>query len=178
MASKNYSRLFRRFLHELGNNGDEAAIEKFLSARFVEHQPTPPSAPTGRDAVRELFSSMRQGLPDLTIRFDDVFQAGDRVVARTTWTGTHRGELFGIPPTGRKVSFQSIDIVRYEGKLAMEHWGLTDRGSIVMQLGTPVPRNVYVKAETKAKRAGRVGRARPRTSRAASMTPSVGRRSR
>lgn len=170
MPSKNLPRLFKRFLHELGNNGDDSAIDDYVSPRFVEHEPTPPSAPTGRDAVRELFASMRQGLPDLTIRFDDVFQAGDRVVARTTWTGTHRGELFGIPPTGRTVSFQAIDIVRYEGDMAMEHWGITDRAALMMQLGAPTSRNVYVKTDTKAKRAGRTVRVRPRTSKAASMT--------
>ena len=46
---------------------------------------------------------------------DDVIAEGDRVVIRQTWTGTHKGEFMGVPPTGKSVSFGVIDIIRVAG---------------------------------------------------------------
>jgi predicted ester cyclase len=65
----------------------------------------------------------------------DMFAAGDRVATRKTIHGTHEGEFMGIPPTGRAVAVDVIDIVRYEdGKLA-EHWNVVDQLGLMRQLG-------------------------------------------
>ena len=60
-----------------------------------------------------------------------------------TYHGTHKGDLFGIAPTGRKVEFETVDVMRVrDGKIA-EHWGVANLFSLMQQLGalpgTPRP---------------------------------------
>lgn len=67
---------------------------------------------------------------------EDVLPSGDKVVARVRMTGTHEGELMGMPPTGRRVDVQLIDIVRFsDDGLAREHWGVFDAMAMMQQLG-------------------------------------------
>jgi predicted ester cyclase len=65
----------------------------------------------------------------------DQIAEGDKVVTRKVFHGTHRGELMGIPPTGREVQIEVIDIVRVEGGQIVEHWNVVDRRGLLQQLG-------------------------------------------
>ncbi len=60
----------------------------------------------------------------------------DKVVARVTLRGTHRGETeeFG-PPTGRQVEGEGITIQRIEGGKIVEEWNSYDNLSLLQQLG-------------------------------------------
>jgi predicted ester cyclase len=57
------------------------------------------------------------------------------VGSRTTTTGTHQGELMGIPPTGRQIRVPAVDIARLSGGLIAERWGGLDTFSLLQQLG-------------------------------------------
>ena len=53
----------------------------------------------------------------------------------TTYHGTHEGEFFGIAPTGRKIQFETVDVMRVrDGKIA-EHRGVANLFSLMQQLG-------------------------------------------
>jgi predicted ester cyclase len=60
---------------------------------------------------------------------------GDKVVTHKTFHGTHKGEFRGIPPTGKKVAIELIDIFRISGGKLMEHWAVVDWMSVMQQLG-------------------------------------------
>jgi hypothetical protein len=65
---------------------------------------------------------------------------GDRVVTRWTARGTHRGELMGIPPTGKPVTMTGITINRLEGGKVVEDWTVFDQLGLLQQLGAiPAP---------------------------------------
>jgi predicted ester cyclase len=65
---------------------------------------------------------------------------GDKVVTRSTMQGTHQGEFMGIPPTGKQFTATAIDIVRFAGGKAVEHWGNSDDLGMLQQLGViPTP---------------------------------------
>jgi predicted ester cyclase len=73
---------------------------------------------------------------DLRMDLEDVLPSGDKVVARVRCTGTHDGDFMGMPPTGKSVDFQAIDIVRFgDDGLAHEHWGVLDALAMMQQLG-------------------------------------------
>ena len=74
--------------------------------------------------------------PDLTMQVDDIFGAGDKVVVRFTMTGTNSGPLFGLPPTGRKVTMTGIGIYRFapHGRI-VEEWYENDAIGQMRQLG-------------------------------------------
>jgi steroid delta-isomerase-like uncharacterized protein len=93
-----------------------------------------------RSSVLGMFGMFFSALPDVRHEVLDLVGEGDRVVARLMVRGTHRGELMGIPPTGKPVAFGAIDIVRLaQGKIA-EHWANTDMLGLLQQLGAfPAP---------------------------------------
>jgi predicted ester cyclase len=85
-------------------------------------------------------TALRTGFPDLQIAVNDVVSRGDKVWAWATFTGTHKGSFMNIPATGKRVSFEALDVVRLSGGKAIEHWGVTDNMGLLTQLGAiPLP---------------------------------------
>ena len=78
--------------------------------------------------------------PDLHFTINDMVVEGDKVAIRTTWTGTHKGELKGVSPTNKKVTAWEIEIDRIaDGKIA-EVWTRYDTLGVMQQLGlVPAP---------------------------------------
>ena len=77
----------------------------------------------------------RSGMPDLRVVIEDMIADGDKVAVRYTLEGTHKGELFGVPPTGQHVSIKSIAIERVSDGKIREHWRVTDSLDMMQQLG-------------------------------------------
>jgi steroid delta-isomerase-like uncharacterized protein len=117
------------------NEGDIDGFAALLSDDFVEHEETPGLPPT-KEGVREFFRMYRAAFPDLHMDAEDVLASGDKTVARVRATGTHRGELMGIPPTGKRIDVQLIDIMKFDDAGSVrEHWGVVDMMSMMQQLG-------------------------------------------
>jgi predicted ester cyclase len=86
--------------------------------------------------AKEFFEMMMAGLPDLLFDAEYVMSIGDKVVARTRLTGTNSGTLMGMPPTGKRVDMQVIDILRFGDDGLHEHWGVMDVMSMIPDLLT------------------------------------------
>jgi steroid delta-isomerase-like uncharacterized protein len=124
----------RRFYDRI-NSGDLDQVIELLADDFVDHEEMPGFAP-GREGARQLFTMFRAAFPNMHWEAEDVFGAGDKVAARVRVTGTNEGELMGMPASGRSVSVQVIDIIRFgDDGLAHEHWGVFDMMSMMQQLG-------------------------------------------
>jgi steroid delta-isomerase-like uncharacterized protein len=124
-----------RRLYDLINAGDVDGFDQVLAADFIEHEETPGLAPT-REGVMEFFRMYIAAFPDLRFDPEDMLSSGDKVVTRARATGTHEGEFMGMPPTGKRVDAQLIDIVRFgDDGLAHEHWGVFDALAMMQQLG-------------------------------------------
>jgi steroid delta-isomerase-like uncharacterized protein len=135
MATEQNKALMNRIINEVFNRGNIRLVDELFAPGFVEHEELPPGIPPGREAVKQLSASFRSAFPDLKVTIDDTIAAGDKVVVRCTWRGTHKGEFMGVPPTGKKVSFGVIDIVRIAGGKVLEHWGQMDGMGMMKQLG-------------------------------------------
>lgn len=125
---------YRRLVEELFNRGNEAVVDELIAPDAVDHDPVP-GFPEGREGLKAMVRAFRAAFPDGRTVIDELFVADDRVVARYTYTGTHQGELFGIAPTGRRVTAKGIDIVRAKGSTLVEHWGAFDQLALLQQLG-------------------------------------------
>ena len=128
---------FGRF-HDAVNSGDldviEQVIDEVTEPGAVLHVPAPPGV-TGPAALKYVWQVLLRAFPDVHVAVEDVIAEGDKVVARNTVTGTHRGEYRGVAPTGRPVRYDEIFIVRFaDGKIA-EIWGVVDVVSQLRQLG-------------------------------------------
>jgi steroid delta-isomerase-like uncharacterized protein len=130
-----------RRLYELISAGDIDGFGEFLADDFVEHEEALPGMEQTKDGVKQLFHVLRAAFPDLRMEPQDVLVSGDKVVARVSAAGTHRGEFMGMPASGRSVDVQLIDIIRFgDDGLAHEHWGVFDQMKMMQQLGAvPTP---------------------------------------
>ncbi|MBF4588308.1 ester cyclase [Curtobacterium sp. VKM Ac-2887] len=107
-------------------------VDRFLAEDYVNHNVV---VADGREANRAFWAMFFAGLPDVTATMEDIIVAGDRVVGRFVYRGTHQGELMGIPATGATVEMRSIDIWRVEDGLLAEHWDELNLMEVFQQVG-------------------------------------------
>jgi steroid delta-isomerase-like uncharacterized protein len=127
----NHRELAEAYLAML-NRHDPDAVDRFVAVGYVNHNQF---VEDGREANRAFWAAFFTAFPDLTATIDDLVIADDRVAGRFTYRGTHRGPLFGIPPTGRPVEMHSIDIWRIAGGEFAEHWDELNMLEVFQQLG-------------------------------------------
>lgn len=125
-----------RRLYEGVSNGDVEAVTALFTDDMVDHEEVPGlENATGRERVVAVVGMFRTAFPDLTMAIDDMIAEGDKVFVRGHFGGTHEGDFMGVPATGKHVTVPLGDFFRFEdGKLA-EHWGVTDTGVLMQQLG-------------------------------------------
>ncbi len=130
--------IVRRLYEEVFNQGNLGTVDELLAPDARSHAGPAP----GPEGLKRHASMLRAAFPDLHQGIEDVIAEGDKVVVRTTCTGTHVGELMGIPPTGRQFTQGQIHILRLEGCRIVEHWAQVDNAGMMRQLGimpTPEP---------------------------------------
>jgi steroid delta-isomerase-like uncharacterized protein len=135
MSTEQNKALVRRLMEEVINQGNTSLVDELFAPDFVEHEELPPGIPSGIEAVKTLFTMFHSAFPDFQVTVDDLIAEGDKVVVRSTWSGTHKGEFMGIPPSGQSVSFGVYDIIRMAGGKVVEHWGQMDNMGLMQQLG-------------------------------------------
>ncbi len=113
------------------NAHDTSVFSQLFTQSYIQHSGRSPS---GLAAQIENFSRILGSMPDVQLRVEDRIIAGDKVVARTTYSATHTRPIRGIAPTGKAFTFRTIDIWRVEGGKFAEHWDLTDIAEVLNTL--------------------------------------------
>jgi steroid delta-isomerase-like uncharacterized protein len=124
----------RDFIDGLFTQGDLGAVETYLAEDFINHDP-PFGVSADREGMRAAGAMMRAGFPDWHSELHQLTAEGDIVVERFTASGTHRGEVMGVEPTGRTVSLPGINIFRLRDGRIVERWGRLDDLGLLRQLG-------------------------------------------
>lgn len=127
--------LGRRYFEEVWNQGKVAALDELLAPEYVNHTPSTPNPPPGPAGLKPIVLGMRTAFPDLHYTIEDIVATDDAVVMRVHMTGTHRGDLFGLAPTGKPVSVEQINIEHIRDGRIVEHWRITDELALMKQLG-------------------------------------------
>ena len=138
MSTEENKALIRRFYEEI-SKGNLAVVGELVATDLVEHSPFVPGQASGRQGTVELFTMIHAAFPDLRITAEDMVAEGDKVVARGTMSGTHKGEFIGIAPTGKQVTVVLIEIIRIVAGKMVEHWNVVDSLGMMQQLGTVPP---------------------------------------
>ena len=113
------------------NAHDTSSFPELFTESYIQHSGRSPS---GLAAQIESFRRILASMPDLQLRVEDRIIAGDKVVARNTYSATHTQTIRDIPPTGRAFTFRTIDIWRIENGKFAEHWDLTDTAEVLNAL--------------------------------------------
>ncbi|GAB2652132.1 ester cyclase [Kribbella swartbergensis] len=124
----------RDLIEGLFTKGDPGAVDTYLAEDFVNHDP-PFGVTPDREGMRVAGAMMRAAFPDWHSEVHELVAEGDIVVERFTASGTHRGELMGIAPTGKAVSLPGINMFRLRDGLVAERWGRLNELGFLRQLG-------------------------------------------
>jgi len=127
--------LVRRFYDEVYLGRNSAATDGYVSDNYIEHLRMPPGLPSGIEGIKILQVAFFAAFPDLQLTITWMVAEDDMVVAHYTATGTHQGEMAGIAPTGKRVSFTGMDGIRIVDGKFVEHWGNMDEMALMGQLG-------------------------------------------
>jgi steroid delta-isomerase-like uncharacterized protein len=128
--------LIARFYNEVVADGQTNLIDELTTENVTDHEQGLPGQPDGREGVHFFVNAMRTAFPDLRPKsVEPLLADGDLEAGRVILTGTHQGELLGVPASGKSVEFESIDIIRLEDGKVAEHWGVTDTMALMQQIG-------------------------------------------
>lgn len=137
MTGEEIKAVVRRIYEEVFNQGNLALVDELFAPDFVDHfaDPLPFQPTTTPEAVRWFAGFVRDAFPDLKVTVDDMIVEGDQLAARATWRGTHQHQFGYIPPTGKRITMESVDMARVVDGRITEHWGGWNFESILRQLG-------------------------------------------
>jgi steroid delta-isomerase-like uncharacterized protein len=128
--------LARRFFQEVWNDGDEAAIDRYIAADAAGNDAT---FGAGREAFRVQWRKWQAAFTDLHFEVEEVVAEPDTVVTRWTLSGIQTGEFLGIPPTGRAVSVQGMSLDHIAGGQISSGFDAWDELGLRRQLGVLPP---------------------------------------
>lgn len=131
MSTSEENKAAVRGCYENASQGNFEALDELLSTDYVLH----PEGVRGVDGLTEMVKGYRRALAGLRVTIDHQFAEGDFVATRSTVSGRHEGELNGIQPTGREVTFSCLTISRCRNGKIEEEWELSDTVGLLRQLG-------------------------------------------
>jgi steroid delta-isomerase-like uncharacterized protein len=126
--------IVRVFIDRLFTEGDLAVLDELVAPEYVDHDP-PFGAAGTVDGWRAMASAIRDGFPDWHSDLHALHADGDIVVERFTASGTHRGEVFGVAPSGAVCTLPGINVFRIRDGRILERWGRVDELGMLRQLG-------------------------------------------
>jgi steroid delta-isomerase-like uncharacterized protein len=124
--------LVRRLIDAI-NRQDYDALPDLVDPEYVYRAPG--EELRGVSGLEELLTTYHGGFPDLEISIDAMFGDESRVATAFTLTGTHLGELMGVPATGRRVAVHGTIHSRVADGRIVEEWELLDLATLYQQLG-------------------------------------------
>ena len=138
MSTEQNKALVRRIFEEGLNQNKPAVFDELIAPSYVNHDlPAPAPGVEGFKMVIGLFLS---AFPDMRVTLEEELAEGNMVTTRGYFTGTHKGDFQGIPPTGKQVNVKYIDIWRVENGKLVENWVRLDELGMMQQLGIiPAP---------------------------------------
>ncbi|NIO68070.1 MAG: ester cyclase [Anaerolineae bacterium] len=135
MSVEENKAIFRRIVEEGFNKGNLAIVDELVATNHVNHTDNV----HGPEEYKQFITMYRTAFPDLHMTIEDQIAEGDKVVNRWTSRGTHKGDLMGIPPTGKQTTVTGMYVARIIGGKIVEEWGNFDALGMMQQIGVVPP---------------------------------------
>jgi steroid delta-isomerase-like uncharacterized protein len=123
----------RRFVAEVLNKGNFDVVDEIIHPNYVYRSPD--EELHGTEALKAFLAGYHAAFPDLRMAIDELVVADDKAVIFFTLTGTHEGQLMGIPPTGKGMRVHGVVRSRFEDGKIVEEWEVLDQLAMLTQLG-------------------------------------------
>lgn len=134
MSTESIDAVMKRFV-EFINTADEQLARQVIALDAEFDAPTHGAPLRGPDGYLELLAMLRTGFPDIHWTLEETITEGDKVAARFRMEGTHRGDFFGAPPTGRTISVRAINFYQIADGQIVREQGQPDLLGILQQIG-------------------------------------------
>jgi len=118
--------------------GDTTVVDSLIAENFNEHQQMA-GVGAGPAGLKALIREWHTAFPDMQITVNEMSADSDKVWVYSTMSGTMKGPLMGMKPTGKSFRVDAFDLIRIENGKAVEHWGVSDDASMIHQLGITMP---------------------------------------
>jgi predicted ester cyclase len=135
MSAEQNKAISRRIPVEVFEQGRVAVVDEICAPDMIEHGTPPPGIPQGREGIKAIALALRKGFPDIKYKLDHQIAEGDFVASYVTVSGTHKGEIFGMPATGKRAEWAEAHFVKVVNGKLTEHWGVQDQLGMLRQLG-------------------------------------------
>jgi uncharacterized protein (TIGR02246 family)/steroid delta-isomerase-like uncharacterized protein len=124
--------LARRYWEDVINQGKAGALDEIFAPDYIQHHV---GVPPGLAGIKQFVKTMSTAFPDQHATVEQILVEGDRVMTRTIIRATHTGPFRDLPPTGRSITVEVLDVWRVEDGKLKEHWGVFDNLAFQRQLG-------------------------------------------
>ncbi len=131
--------LVQRYFTEVWNQGKLDVLDEILDHQYINHTPSVPDPPPGPAGLKPIVAAIRKAFPDLHYEIKELITNDSMAVVRTVVTGTQTDSLFNLPPTGKKIMVNQINIEKISNGKIREHWRVTDELTMMKQLGFVQP---------------------------------------
>src|SRR5216110_2357363 len=138
MEEKN-KEIIRRYYDELWNKWN-LALANELIASDVSFRGSLAVEVQGLEGFKSYVNTVRAAFPDFHNTIEDLIAEENKVVARLTYNATHRGEIFGVAPTGKKIEYSGVAISHIIDNKIVSGWVLGDTQSLMRRIGKSIER--------------------------------------
>lgn len=132
MSNEENVKRFRTLIEQGFSGRDISVVDELIDETCVEHQR---GLKPGREGAKETIRTLHTWFSEFHLGVESIAADGDMVWARNTGSGVNTGSVMGHPPTGKPMSIDVIDIVRFKDGKIVEHWGVADQLGMMLQLG-------------------------------------------
>jgi steroid delta-isomerase-like uncharacterized protein len=124
-----------RVFEEIWNQKNIDSADELMGSNYVHHDPSSPEVTSGIEGYKNVVRYYLSAFPDLHFTVEDHVSDGHRIASRWTATGTHGGELLGMPATGKHFTVTGITIAIVQDGRFVESWNNWDALGLMRQLG-------------------------------------------
>ena len=125
----------QRFANQVINSHNVKAVDRVFTKDYRQHTPQARNLPA--KAFKGFAAAMFKAFPDVRARYTPLVAKGDRIAVIGAVSGTHKGNFFGMKPTGRKIQWTEMHVFRIKNGRIAEHWVQADMFGIVQQIRAP-----------------------------------------
>jgi steroid delta-isomerase-like uncharacterized protein len=133
MSLQENKALVRRFVEEVQNQHNLAALDELFSPDFVDHSGM--TNPPTLEGSHQFFAMMFAAFPNMRFTIRQQIAEGDKVLTHKILHATQLGPFMGIPATGKEVTVDVMDIFTVAGGKITGHWTVGDMLGMMQQLG-------------------------------------------
>ena len=134
-VSEDNKLLTRRFYEEVVAKGQVELLDTLAAADIFDHAAEEMGWAAGRAGFVEHIQWLHGGVSEPVVTIEDLIAEGDCVVAYWTCSGTHSGDFFGVPATGKTFVATAVSRLTFKDGQLIDYMVRPDALSVLQQLG-------------------------------------------